>query len=128
MDEQEFDAWAGSRQFGTGDLKRFERIMALAGGLWGTGADHMQRQLLATHPEIPAGFSLDDFRSLQRQSEALLSALQRKPLGPQWGFFRFFMDAKILVGSQSFTYQDACYEIVRRAIDFLEDDRNRKQP
>jgi hypothetical protein len=120
MDEQEFDAWAGSRPFGTQHVKQFERVMALAGLLWGAGPDHVQRQLLAPHPEIPAGYGLDDFRSLQRHSESLLSALQRKPLGPQWGFFRFFMDTRILVGSQSFTYQEACYEIVRRAIDFLE--------
>jgi hypothetical protein len=123
MDEQEFDALAGLRPFQNQDVKQFERIMALAGALWGAGPDHMQRQLLAPHPEIPAGYSLEDFRSLQRQSEALLSALQRKPLGPQWGFFRFFMDTKILVGSQSFTFQEACCEIVRRAIDFLEDGR-----
>ena len=120
MNEQEFDAWQSLRPFRTSDMKQFDRTAALAGHLWGAGLDHMQRQLLAPHPEIPAGFSLDDFRNLQRQSEALLSALQRKPLGPQWGFFRFFMDTKILVGSHRFTYQEACYEIVRRAIDFLE--------
>jgi hypothetical protein len=121
MDEQEFDAWAGSRSF---DMKLFERAAALAGLLWGAGIEHMQRQLLAPHPEIPAGFSLDDFRNLQRQSEALLVALERKPPGLQWGSLRFTMDTKIQVGSQSFTYPEACYEIVHRAIDFLERGRN----
>jgi hypothetical protein len=117
MDEQEFDAWAGSRPF---DMKQIERVMALGAALWGPGLDHIKRQLLAPHPEIPAGYNLADFRDLQRQSEALLAALDRKPPGPQSGSFRFMMNAKIEVGSQSFTYPEACYEIVRRAIEFLE--------
>jgi hypothetical protein len=126
MNEQEFDAWQSLRPFRTSDMKQFERAAALAGHLWGAGLEHMQRQLLAPHPEIPAGFSLDDFRNLQRQSEALLVALERKPLGLQWGSLRFTMDTKIQVGSQTFTYPEACCEIVRRAIDFLENGCNSK--
>jgi hypothetical protein len=126
MDEQEFDSWPGLRPFHTSDMKQFERVAALAGKLWGAGTDYIQRQLLAPHPEIPEGFDVADFRMLQRQSEMMLVALERKPPSLQWGSLRFMMDSKIVVGSQTFTYPEACYEIVRRAIDFLENGRNPK--
>jgi hypothetical protein len=126
MDDQEFDAWQGLRPFRTSDMKQFERVAALAGKLWGAGIECMRRQLLAPHPEIPEGFDLADFRVLQRQSEMMLVALERKPPGLQWGSLRFTMDTKIQVGSHSFTYPEACCEIVRRAIDFLENGRNQK--
>nr|HEV7954049.1 hypothetical protein [Candidatus Acidoferrales bacterium] len=124
MDEQEFDALQGLRPFRTSDMKQFERVAALAGMLWGAGPDHIKRQLLAPHPEIPAGFELSDFHMLKRQSEMILATLDRKPLGLQWGSLRFTMDTKIQVGPQTFTFPEACYEIVRRAIEFLERGRS----
>jgi hypothetical protein len=110
MDEQEFDSWTGLRPFKSQHVKQFERVMALASALWGPGISHIQRQLIASHPEIPAGFDLVDFRNLQRQSEVLLLALQRKPPGQQWGSLRLMMDAEILVGNKG----SRCWKSVAR--------------
>lgn len=38
---------------------------------YGATSDDLQRQLLAPYPEIPSGFDLEDFRSLQRTAQRI---------------------------------------------------------
>jgi hypothetical protein len=59
MDEEEFDLLIGGRPFGTADATLMDaqarRCTALGIALWGSTPAGPQRQLLAPHPEIPAG-------------------------------------------------------------------------
>ena len=69
MDEQEFDALF-QRPFGREDLERAKaglgRCGTLAVALFGRTPEDLRRQLVASHPEIPSGFALADFRDLER--------------------------------------------------------------
>jgi hypothetical protein len=124
MDEQEFDALFQSRPFRTEDAMRedarWRRCATLAGALFGRSADDLRRQLLASHPQIPSGFDLDDFRDLQRHLQLVSGALTNPRnvwLSPHlslWG------SENISVGTQRFTAWEARSEIVRRAIEYLE--------
>ena len=87
MDEQEFDSWPGLRPFESQYVKQFERVTTLAAALWGPAPSHLERQLLAPHPEVPTGFDLADFQNLQRQTQMLLVAFQRNPPGHQGALF-----------------------------------------
>lgn len=51
------------------------RRSTLGLALWGRTFADLQRQLLAVHPEIPSGFSLDDFRALERGTHMISSCL-----------------------------------------------------
>ncbi len=117
MDEQEFDSFSQWRPFESQDLRQAERAAALAAGLWGVTTDHLRRQLLAPFPALPLGFDLDDYRKLQRSAEMVLLAVTKG--GPQnpWASL---LSPIILVGAQRFSVLEAHYEIVRRAIDCLE--------
>jgi hypothetical protein len=72
VNEEEFDALMEWRPFGTGDMVRWEAelhastglVMTLGAALWGKTSEDAQRRLLASRPEIPAGFDLADFRKL----------------------------------------------------------------
>jgi hypothetical protein len=120
VDEEEFDAWPGLRPFHTQDVKQIQRVAALGAALWGPAFDNLERQLRAPHPTIPIGYDLADFRSLQQQAQMTLNWFERKGPGYPQNPLRFLMDAKIMVGGESFTVPEACYEVVRRAIEFLE--------
>jgi hypothetical protein len=92
--------------------------MTLAAMLWGRTSSDLQRQLLAPHPVIPSGFELDDFRELQRRIEEIsgsLSALGQLQLSRLGSFSQ-----TVLVGARTFTAWEARCEIVRRAIEYLE--------
>jgi hypothetical protein len=127
MDEEEFDALMKSRPFGTEDAMRWEaellantRLgMTLGVALWGNTSEDAQRQLLASHPEIPAGFDLADFRKLLQwtaKMAAAVLALQRMrgmpPAPPP--------SPTVFAGSQDLTLWEARCEIVRRTIEYLE--------
>ncbi len=62
MKEEEFDALMQGRPFGTEDAMRAEaqlrRIFTIGAALWGRTSDDLQRQLLASHPEIPPDIAL----------------------------------------------------------------------
>lgn len=79
MDEQEFDALFSSRPFGAQDAMREEarlrRCATLGTLVSGRTPDDLRRQLLASHPEIPSGCDLADFRDLQRHLEMVTGAL-----------------------------------------------------
>jgi hypothetical protein len=123
MDEHEFDALFSSRPFGTHDAMRedarWRRCAALATLLFGRTHDNLRRQLLASHPEIPAGYDLSDFHDLQRHLEMVSVALSNprnswlSPLGAA-------AFGVIAVGTKSLSVWDARVEIVRRAVDYLE--------
>jgi hypothetical protein len=127
MNEEEFDALMKSRSFGTGDVGQWEAeqrantglVMTLGVALWGKTSQETQRQLLASHPQMPPGFDLADFRKLLQLTAKLASAvlvLQRM----RGGLPSTLPPASVFIGSQGLTLWEARCEIVRRAIEYLE--------
>jgi hypothetical protein len=130
MDEREFDSLLQSRPFKKEDAMRADarlrRSTLLGTALWGRASDDLHRQLIAPYPEIPSGFDLADFRELQRSAQELSSL----DLGhPRFAWFRDWagthqVTARVIsVGTQQFTFWEARWEVVRRAIEFLENSR-----
>lgn len=70
MDDEEFDSLLQSRSFTTRDAARADaqlrRRAMLGNALWGRTLDDLKRQLVAPHPEIPAGFDVKEIRELYR--------------------------------------------------------------
>jgi hypothetical protein len=122
MDEQEFDSLMQSRPFGRDDAMRADlqlrRGVTLAIALWGRTPDDLQRQLLAPSPEIPSGFDLTDLRELQRRAEKISAGMSDPRY--EWLSRLAFSSQTIFVGAQRFTAWEARCEIVRRAIEYLE--------
>ena len=123
MDEQEFDLLFPQRPFGTAEAMqaeaRLRRCGTLGLALWGRTSDDLRRQLLAPYPEIPSGFDLEDFRELQRFAQLISAGLasSRNWLPP---FPLATSSPTFFVGTQRFTPWEACCEILRRAIEYLE--------
>lgn len=121
MDEEEFDSFMQWQAFGSEDAMRmdaqFRRTATLAQALWGRTSDDLQRQLLAPHPEIPPNFDLADFRRLQQSAHKISAALgapqftSMSPVPPS---------PTVIVGALQLTAWEARSEIVRRAIEYLE--------
>jgi hypothetical protein len=114
MDEQEFDSWFPGRPFVREDAMQADartcRCTALAAALWGT-ADYLERQLLSPHPEIPSGFDLADFRELQQRVHVVLFLANRDLIRRRFPIYN---------GAQHPTLWEARREVVRRAIEYLE--------
>lgn len=125
MDEQDFDSLLAPRPFGTAEAiredARLRRSATLGIALWGKTSDDLRRQLLAPYPEIPSGFDLEDFRSLQRTAQRISFMLASSTKCVVVGFpFLTTPSPAIFVGTQRFTPWEACCEILRRAIEHLE--------
>jgi len=127
MDEQEFDSLVQGRTFGTENAMqadaRLRRRMTLSAtlgaALWGRTSGDLQRQLLAPHPEIPSGFDLPDFRELLRVTAQMISTLEATQR--MAGLSHLGLSARtIIIGGQGFTAWEARCEVVRRAIEYLE--------
>ena len=124
MDEEDF-ASLNLRPFSNADARRWEalssRLTALGLGLWGGTAEDLQRQLEARHPRIPVGFELSEFRKLLEHIEMLPS-----PADPRFAClssvqaFRGLDTTTVLVGGERLTLRQVRYEVVRRAIEYLE--------
>jgi len=113
MDEQESD-WLGQlRPYGKENAVQAERCMRLALVLWGGTPDDLRRQLLAPSPEFPPGFDLVDFRQLRQRILFDWNS-------PRYAWVSRSPSPTILVGAQRFTLWEARYEIIRRAIEYLE--------
>ncbi|HEV3482021.1 MAG TPA: hypothetical protein VGR97_06785 [Candidatus Acidoferrales bacterium] len=114
MDEGDFLSRYPMRPWTRSDFENGHReSIALAHALWLRNtfwgdAETMSRQLLAASPEIPAGMGLPDLRVLERLARLGLRYSNRAPKAFAW------------IGGRSLTIWEARYEIVRRAIDFLE--------
>jgi hypothetical protein len=123
MNEEEFDALGPLRHFGVQDAMRVDvqarRCTALSIALWGKTSDDLHRQLLAAYPEIPSGFDLADFRELQKSLRTLAACLGHPKL-PRLAAIWALYSPSILVGTQRLTPLEARCEIVRRAIEYLE--------
>lgn len=124
MDEQEFDALFSSRPFGTQDAMRVEarlrRCSTLGILLFGRTPDDLRRQLLAEHPEIPSGYDLTDFHDLQKHMEMITGLLLGSPRNSWMSPLGTAAFGIIEVGTQRLSVWEARLEIIRRAIDFLE--------
>jgi hypothetical protein len=127
VNEEEFDALMKSRPFGTENVVHWEAemranaslVMTLGAALWGKTSEDLQRQLFASHPEIPARLELADLRKLLQWTAQIASAvlaLQRMRGVPP----SVLPSPAVLVGSQWLTLWEARSEIVRRAIEYLE--------
>jgi hypothetical protein len=121
MEEHEFDALFQQpykREDAMGADAQMRRCDALGFALWGRKPEDLQRQLLAPYPEIPLGFTLTDFRLLQKRVEAIsaLSSDRRHA----WLSRLQASAGSISVGGQRFTAWEARCEVVRRAIAYLE--------
>ena len=127
MDEHEFDALVPSRPFGTKEAAqkdaRLRRCSTLAIALFGRTSEDLRQQLLAPCPKIPSGFSLSDFRDLEKHMEMLLAIDPASPRFARSSIIQQFASPNISVGAQRYSTLEARYEIVRRAIDFLENHR-----
>jgi hypothetical protein len=114
MDEEKFDALIHPRPFGTEDAMRADlrnrRRTSLATILWGKTADDLRRQLLTHPPETPSGFDLTDYREVQQMTEQIWAAMSGTGLEFE----------TIVVGTQRYTEWEARCEIIRRAIEYLE--------
>ena len=127
MNEQEFDALF-QRPFGLEDFKRADgqwgRCATLAVALFGRTPDDLRRQLVASHPEIPSGFELADFRDLERHVRAISGLVLGCSSNPQMACLSpgltHFVGTTINIGTQRYTVWEARCEIVRRAIEYLE--------
>ena len=123
MDEQEFDALFPSRPFGTQDAMRedarWRRCATLGTLLFGKTADDLRRQILASHPEIPPGFDLADFRDLQRHLEMITGALS-SPRNTWLSPLASAAFGVIEVGTKSLSVSEARIEILRPAMNYLE--------
>jgi hypothetical protein len=114
MDEHDFFAQHPMRPWTRSDFENADREgTALAQALWLSNklwGDHetVKCQLLAASPEIPAGMGLPELRALERLARLGLRHGDRAPKAFVW------------VDGRSLTIWEARYEIVRRAIDFLE--------
>ena len=128
MTEDEFDSLMRSRRpYGTKDAMNAEAKMlhgmtlmsTLGTALWGKTDDDMRRQLLKPHPEIPVGFDLPDFQELLHVCNQVVSAVSaiHKAAGEA---HLLTWSRSIVVGSESFTVLEARCELVRRAIEYLE--------
>jgi hypothetical protein len=119
MDEDDFFSRYPMRPWTRSDFENAHREgTALAYALWLSNKlwddpETMRCQLLAASPEIPAGMGLPELRALERLARLGLrySGSRHWPQAPK-GF--------VWIGGRSLTIWEARYEIVRRAIDFLE--------
>ena len=126
MDEEEFDSLSRFRPFGAEDARRAEaqlrRGTALGIALWGKTSDDLHRQLLAPYPEIPSGFDLADFRELQKSIRVI--AVRLSDPRQAWLYsmlsIRALASPDIVFGPERLTALEARCEIIRRAIEYLE--------
>ena len=122
MDEQQFDSLF-QQPFGRQDAiqadARLRRCIALGIKLWGRTSDDLQHQLLSPYPEIPSGFDLEDFRELQRSAQ-IISQNLGDPRNV-WLSRLAISSATIFIGTQRHTVWEARCEMVRRAIEYLEE-------
>jgi hypothetical protein len=123
MDEQNLDWLMQWQPFGTEDAKRADlrlrRSQALALGLWGKTPDDLKRQLVRARPEIPSGFELTDFRVLLQTTQRLVDAMKNP--GNELMSRIAYGSGILIVGPQRYTEWEARREVVRRAIQYLED-------
>lgn len=98
---------------------RWRRCATLGTLLFGRTPEDLWRQLLASHLEVPTGYDLADFRDLQRHLEMVSGALSNprnswlSPLGTA-------AFGVIEVGTQRLSVWEARLEILRHAINYLE--------
>ena len=127
MDEQEFDALF-HRPFGKADFQRADaqwgRSATLASALFGRTPEDLRRQLVASYPQIPAGFDLADFRALEQHVQTISGLVLSGSSNPRMAWLSpwltQFASATITIGGQRYTVWESRSEIVRSVIEYLE--------
>ena len=122
MDEQEFDSLLQFRPFTTKDGTRADaqqrRRMTLAIALWGRTLDDLKSKFIALRPEIPKGFDVTDLRELQRSLQNISADLSNPRRA--WLTRLPVFSQTISVGTERYTAWEVRCEIVRRAVEYLE--------
>lgn len=122
MNEEEFDSLLQSKPFTAKDAAQRDiqarRCMILATALWGRTVDDLRRQFLAPHPEVPLGYNLNDFHELLRTIQNICDDIgnSRK----DWLTRLPQFTQTFSIGTRSVNAWEARREVVRRAIEFLE--------
>lgn len=98
-------------------LRGMTLLSTLGVALWGSTESDLRRQLLKSHPELPPGFELPDFRELLYVCAQIVSALSatREMTG-----LAHLAPRTISVGTDRWTVEEARCELVRRSINYLE--------
>jgi hypothetical protein len=126
MDEEDLGYFSRFQPFETEAAvqrqTQMARCAALGRALWGKTADDLRRQLQQKFPDVPSGFTVADFRELLDVSQRVesLAMLERRNAWLTWLTTLSGSTGTISVGTQRFTAWQARSEIVRRAIDCLE--------
>src|SRR5579884_333474 len=124
MEEHEFDSLREWRPFGTQEAgaaaARMGQCATLAVALWGTTREDLEQRLRARTPVITAGDEPADLWALYDQARKLAAAFEN-PANTWLPQHLRDGSAMIVVGAERFTAWQARCEIVRRAIEFLED-------
>jgi hypothetical protein len=115
MDEQEFFSSNRFRALRPSDLEDFQRLMILGTKLWGD-IQYLTHQLLAPSPEIPDGVGLRELLTLARWAKMCLD------LGDRAAFLPVPRGTVVTVGGRRFSFYEARYEVVKRAIASIEPD------
>ena len=122
MSEEEFDSFTRFRSFRSEDAMHLEadaaRCTTLGTAIWGRTSDDLQRQLNAPHPEIPPGCDIADLRKLQQSAQNFAKALANP--SNSWLPAPAPSSPSLFVGTQRLTAWEARCEVVRRAIEYLE--------
>jgi hypothetical protein len=94
------------------------RCSALGNALWGRTLDDLRLRYLASSPEIPPGYGLNDFYELLRTVQNVCDDIgdPRK----EWLTRVPHVTETLSIGAQTLNAWEARREIVRRAIEFLE--------
>ena len=89
------------------------RSGALAAALFGRTPEELRRQLVASHPDVPSGFALEDFRDLERHLQTISGLVLSGSSDPRLAWLSPWLTQ---FASATITVD----EIVRRAIEYLE--------
>jgi len=118
MDEEEFDSLMQSSSFTTRDATlldaKLRRCTMLGLALWGRTLDDLKRQLVAPHPEIPIGVDVADVRELHQYLQNIPDTFRNQLSGSA------IFSGTVSIGTQLFSAWEARCEVVRRALEYLE--------
>jgi hypothetical protein len=119
VDEEEFDSLMQSSSFTAREATlldaKLRRRSMLALALCGRTVDDLKRQLTAPHPEIPVGVEIADVRELHLHLQSIPFETLKNRLRDL-----AIPSGTVYIGTELFTVWEARCEVVRRALEYLE--------